>query len=247
MAGLLCQWLVLEQIAELNHMHIAVGCDNTPTVAWAKRLLSTKAPIAARLLRAPSIRMLACNASPLAPFHIPGKFNTMADIASRSFANHTDNRHFLTFFANKFPLPQGASWIMCQLDKKTTGKLFSTLLTNTLPMASWQRTTNNASVIGGIGETTFGPISTRAFKMWTEKNKSLSFKFSLNGFGAETSDAAFKSAQGPSKMHWQRLERPANWTDTPTLSTKPEQITTISDSHASSKLTAKMTHPPSKN
>ncbi len=52
MAGMLCQWLVLEVMAEVAHTHVAIGCDNTPTVAWSSRLLATKAPIAAHLLRA---------------------------------------------------------------------------------------------------------------------------------------------------------------------------------------------------
>jgi len=38
MAGLLCQWLVLKQLANLTHSHVAIGCNNTPThggMAWA--------------------------------------------------------------------------------------------------------------------------------------------------------------------------------------------------------------------
>jgi len=50
MAGLLMHWLVLESIADLQHTHVATGCDNTPTVAWTTRLLATKAPIAAHLI-----------------------------------------------------------------------------------------------------------------------------------------------------------------------------------------------------
>ncbi len=35
MAGLLGPWLVLECLVDLQHNHMAIGCDNTPTVAWA--------------------------------------------------------------------------------------------------------------------------------------------------------------------------------------------------------------------
>jgi len=50
MTGLLLQWIVLEQFADLAHTHVACWCDNTPTVAWATKLLATKATNAARLL-----------------------------------------------------------------------------------------------------------------------------------------------------------------------------------------------------
>ncbi len=43
MVGLILQWLVLENFADVAHTHIACLCDNTPTVAWSLRLLSTKA------------------------------------------------------------------------------------------------------------------------------------------------------------------------------------------------------------
>jgi len=43
MVGLLFHWLVLKNFADLAHTHVACWCDNTPTVAWASQLLSTKA------------------------------------------------------------------------------------------------------------------------------------------------------------------------------------------------------------
>ncbi len=127
MAGMLCQWLVLESIAPVDHAHVAIGCDNTPAVSWTSRLLSSKAPVAAHLLRALAIRMLTCEASPLAACHIPGEINTMADTASRSFTAFPEDSAFLTHFSLAFPPPQGASWIMCNLHKKTLGKIFSML------------------------------------------------------------------------------------------------------------------------
>ncbi len=50
MTGLLLQLIVLEQFADLAHTHVACWCDNTPTVAWATKLLATKATNAACLL-----------------------------------------------------------------------------------------------------------------------------------------------------------------------------------------------------
>jgi len=51
MTGLLLHWLVLERIADLAHSHVACWCDNTPTVAWASCLLSTKAMNVAQILQ----------------------------------------------------------------------------------------------------------------------------------------------------------------------------------------------------
>jgi len=242
MTGLLCQWLVLERLADLEHTHIAVGCDNTPMVAWASKLLASKAQTAAHILRALALRMLACQASPLATFHIPGEANRMADLASRSFATYPDDRTFLTHFGSTFPLPQGASWLMCNLPSTTCGKVFSLLRTNASPLVWWQQTTNNASVIGGIGETSFGPISTRTFKTLREKNASLWCRFSLSGSGEETLAEEFKSALGPYKMRLQPSARPLNWTDTRTPSTSPSQQTTMFASSATLNPTAEMTH-----
>jgi len=122
MAGLLCQWLILEQIANLAHMHISIGCDNTPMVAWASRLISSRDKTAAHLLRALALWMLAVQASPLMAFHILGKTNKMADFALRSHASFPNNHAFLTHFNSTFPLPQGISWTSCQLHHKTSGK-----------------------------------------------------------------------------------------------------------------------------
>jgi len=60
MAGLLAQWLVLESLTDLSHAHVAVGCNNSLTIAWSSRMLSTKDPVAAHLLCAIAVQMLAC-------------------------------------------------------------------------------------------------------------------------------------------------------------------------------------------
>jgi len=80
MLGLILHWLALENFANLAHTHVACWCDNTPTVAWASKLLSTKAVKAARLLRILALRMSACQASPLTTLHVEGDKNSMADL-----------------------------------------------------------------------------------------------------------------------------------------------------------------------
>jgi len=127
MAGLLCQWLTLEPLADLAHRHIAVGCDNTPTMAWSLWLLSTKAKLAAQLLWDLALCMLTMQASPLAAFHLLGTMNTMADFASQSFVLHPDDTNFLSHFNSLFKLPQDTSWLMCTLSTSTTGKVYSAL------------------------------------------------------------------------------------------------------------------------
>jgi len=42
MAGLLLHYLVLKNLTELKHVHVAAWCDNTPTVSWANKLNSSK-------------------------------------------------------------------------------------------------------------------------------------------------------------------------------------------------------------
>jgi len=96
--GLLLQWIVLEMVADLAHTHVACWCDNTPTVAWATKLLSTKATTVAQLLRILALRMLHCQASPLKTLHMAGNTNKMADFASHSFIEYQDQSHFLIEF-----------------------------------------------------------------------------------------------------------------------------------------------------
>jgi len=70
MLGLILQWIVLENFVNLEHKYVVCWCDNTPMVAWASKLLSTKAVQAARLLRILALHMITCWASPLTMLHI---------------------------------------------------------------------------------------------------------------------------------------------------------------------------------
>jgi len=169
MTGLLLQWLVLERIADLQHAHVACWCDNTPTVAWATRLLSTKATNAARILRILALRMLDCQASPITTQHIAGELNTMADFASRSFNTQPEKRTFLTEFESRFPLPQNASWNLCCLPNATVGHVLSTLSMPTSNLGLWRRPSTQGSVIGCSGSTSYQQTLIQNFKMWIHK------------------------------------------------------------------------------
>jgi len=241
MAGLLMHWLVLESIADLQHTHIATGCDNTPTVAWTTRLLATKAPTAAHLIRVLALCMLACQASPLTAFHLPGETNRMADIASRSLKTFPNDKTFLTHFALTFPLPQGIFWNLFLPSSNTAGKLFSTLQTTTSPMAWWLQTTNKGSVIGATGSSFSRQILTTTFKAHIANKKFPSYKLSLSGSGKEISAEAIKSRQEQSKTPSGPSARPSNWMATKIHSTNQEPRTTTSGSAAKSKHSNEMT------
>jgi len=137
MAGLLFQWMALKNFAELAHVHVACWCDNTPTVSWASHLSATKATKAACLLCILALQIIACQASPMTTLHIAGEMNKMANFALQSFITCPGTKQFLTEFHAHFPLPQDASWITFQFPKKTTGHVFSVMLTLMLTMGSW--------------------------------------------------------------------------------------------------------------
>jgi len=211
MLGLLLQWLVLEHFADLAHTHVACWCDNTPTVAWASKLLASKAKRVAQLLWILALRMLACQASPLTTFHVAGTSNRMADFASRSFQKFPTTKEFLTEFHSQFPLPQNGSWIAFQFPTKTLGRLFSLLSTTTPTLESWSRLKLQGSVIGGTGRTSFQSVSIHTFRTWMLQNASWSSKLSLDGSGKVFSEEDAKSKPVASKQRLAPLPRPSNW------------------------------------
>jgi hypothetical protein len=85
-AGLLLQYLVLEQYVDLTSEHVAAWCDNASTVSWVRRATSSRSLVGQRLIRALMLRLRANRASPLVALSIQGIKNIMADAASRSFA-----------------------------------------------------------------------------------------------------------------------------------------------------------------
>jgi hypothetical protein len=152
LATALLHWLVLEEIAPshtLRHHSASMWIDNTSAVAWAYKLRSSN-PAAARLLRALTIRLRLHEAAPLAPTHIPGHLNRMADIASRE--HPTDPTIFLQSFTSQFPPPgQNTCWHLCLLPNKTTSKVFSTILNTHSTLEVWNQPTKHGADIGRLG------------------------------------------------------------------------------------------------
>jgi len=220
--GRLLQWLVLENFANLAHKHVACWCDNTPTVAWVSKLLASKATWAAHLLCIMALHTIHCKASPLTTLHVLGEMNKMADFASRSFITHPDSQLFLIKFHNCFPLPQEASWIMCQLPNKLLGRVFSTLSTLTPMLGSWHWLTQQASTTGGTGKNFFHPVSTQTLRTWLQQNKLLSFKVLFDGSRKEHLVVENKSRWAASRQPLVPLARPFNWMGLPTHCTAQE-------------------------
>ena len=81
MAGVLLQEAVLEAYlgTDLAHVQTAIGCDNSPAVAWTIRMETrSDSSIAFRLLKGLTMRQRNTRASPPAVFHLAGVRNTLA-------------------------------------------------------------------------------------------------------------------------------------------------------------------------
>jgi hypothetical protein len=89
MAGLLLEYLLLEQLVLLKHENIAAWCDSMSTVSWARCITSSRSRIGHRLVRALMMRINVNKSSPLVTVSIQGCRNDMTDVASRSFGQAT--------------------------------------------------------------------------------------------------------------------------------------------------------------
>jgi hypothetical protein len=252
MAGVLLAWLVLENISPvcLKHSHVGIFCDNTPAVAWATRLSSSKSAIGGHLCRALALRQHAHRASPILTISIAGIKNDMADVASRATKNmstHKDSHNFLTLFNKQFPLPQGNSWHRYHLPDKWFSRVTSCLRGTPLTMASWTKLPGQDKNIGLTGWTT-PPASTKTPSSTTSlKCKNLSSsQLSLRGSGQVTTVEAVRSEFLPLLKRSRQLPRPSNWLANKARSTKQKGYTK-SQWHGSWKATVAKTHPPCHN
>ena len=253
MAGLLLQYLVLEQLVDLKHKHAAAWVDNTSTVSWATKLSSTKSKAGQRLVRALCLRHCVNESSPLAALSIAGVRNKMADLASRSFKQagrdtyDLSDTNFLLKFQSDFPLTQDASWKLFRLADKLSSLVFSELRMQPSPMGSWMRLTTKGHAIGTIGppsltRITWTPIS----KGSLTSTKSSSSAPLLQESVQELSDEAIKSALQRFKSRYVPSARPLNWTEneTPPTTNTPQPANTGPDSPNKSKGTVDKTPPP---
>ena len=250
MAGVLLQWLVLEQIVpDLKHRHTRVFCDNVSTVAWTNRL-SASSTIGAFLLRAMALRHQVRRASPLVCSHIAGEDNTFADIASRFKQQDTfipNDSQFLTFFNAKFP-PQNNAWCECVLPTSITSRVTSLLRGKPLEMASWRRLPSRGRGIGYTGQGT--PTSVASTRFWhsaqAPRNETSSSPRTLPEYARDTLDRANKSRSAKSRKRLRPSPKPSSWLEKPAQSTEHTTSTRI-PSNDSSRDTAERTHRQSHN
>ena len=218
LATALLHWLVLEQIAPadtLRHQSASMWIDNTSAVAWAYKLRSSS-PAAARILRALTIRLRLKEAAPLAPHHIRGSLNCMADVASRE--HPTDPAAFLQFFSAKFPPPsQDNYWHLCLLPNKITSKVFSTITNKQSTLEVWKQLNSNGAAIGKCGATSSTTISLGChptFKTSHSLKPQNCWLPSQAMFGTEASTLpASQSEPKPSLWRSQPSPRPSSWLD----------------------------------
>ena len=230
MAGLLCQWLVLECIAPASLQHATAGMfsDNTPTVTWANKLSTSTSTLASYLLRALAIRLHVHKANALTA-HEAGKTNTMADVTSRSsrLKSYTTTKNsFLSLFSSQFPLPQGQCWTEFRLPSKWHSRVMSCLLGKPLPMAQWTTLPNEDKNIGKTGANTAVCGDTHPSLPTTHhSNAALSPQHSLLGSGRATLAKERQSKLAASQKPLAPSQRPASWLDNQALSTKHTRLT----------------------
>ncbi|MEM7495226.1 MAG: hypothetical protein AAF471_03635 [Myxococcota bacterium] len=252
MAGVLLAFLVLECMVDLRHRHIAIWCDNTPTVAWTKRLTANRSRVAARLLRALAYRMFATGASPFHSLSIAGVDNAIADIPSRSFRQRaSDGKVFdwstqklISHFNAVFPLPQMHSWREFHLNASLRSKVYSELRTTASRRASWTQITKIGSVTGASGPSSSWKTSEchpgsipllfpRPFN---------SSAFLQNGFGREPIPRNVNASVRQQLLsRFVPSARPTKWLASPIQHSNPPTSTT-SASNASSKRVDEGTH-----
>ena len=233
MAGLLLHYLVLENLTDLKHVHVAAWCDNTPTVSWANKLNSAKSRVAARLVRALSLRIQVNEASPLITVSIAGTDNVMADVASRAFGSQAtdiidtaDDDVFLHDFSHRFPLPQGDSWTMFRLPNKVCSLVISELRLSPSRMESWLRITRKGAAIGRIGDPSQQHVAwSPTCNMKRKRSEAASSPPLLSGSGQARAVKDVRSELKRFRSRYAPSARPANWTDVLTRFTEQKDAT----------------------
>ena len=231
MAGLLLQYLLLEQIVEMEGIHTAAWCDNTSAVSWTVNMSSKRSLVAQQLTRALAIRMIQNRSSHLAALSIAGLDNGLADLASRSF-KHTgiqgnydlSDAEFLTKFNTDFPLQQDASWLMLRLHTKIASNVFTLLRGKTPPMASWIRLKRSACDIGRIGPTSARPSTVE----WTRFSEELRNETKLHSYKLSPVTSVKGGLEEDTRSELARFRtrfvpsaRPSRWHASPTPPTNP--------------------------
>lgn len=231
MAGVLLHYLALEQVAgSLRHVQVAIGSDNTPAVAWTTKMATrASSPVAYHLLRGLALRQRYTRAAPPEIFHVAGKTNTLADVASREvkingipLPNSAEPNVFLTYFNSKFPLPQSSSWNIVTLDSEMRSNVILTLRGTRLGLQRW--TTKSDGSHGHIGPATqrWSPKLTPTLEGLPGKNRSMLCLPLPPGFELESSERVGKLDHSLWRKPCVTWRKPSVWWDTGTLDDQVE-------------------------
>lgn len=219
LAGILFHYIALETAlatakSPLRHASPAIWCDNIAAVAWTHKNRTSTSSVAARLLRALATRIRANEGALLNVQHVSGKFNVMADAASRP--HPTDPHEFLLAFSAEFPPPQAESWTLFLPNNTLKSRLFSELRQQHSPLAWWKRLRGRESRFGHNGPTGFTTISPEHLRTCTALPPLPSSKFWLPTPNMCVPDAFTKANQkfapSLSRWHYAPSPRPSVWT-----------------------------------
>jgi hypothetical protein len=224
LAGAVLNWLALEaQNLEIKNKHVALFCDNTPTVSWATAFRTSKSSIAGRLLRVLGMRIHASAASSLTTMYIKGQDNIMADTVSRAFKSgkyFSAQQNLTHYFNSQFQLPQGRSWTECQLPTAWTSRIIACLRGKQLPLESLLRLPKTDNGTGSTGVPLHPSANaTHSSKTCHPSNETSSSQLLLHGSGQECTEKEFKLRYKGSLMRSQPSARPSNWLDNKVQST----------------------------
>ena len=234
MAGKLLGWLVLEGMGvDVKHKHVALINDNSSAVAWILRWASKSKGPAGQLLIALALRQRQNRASPLAPAHVAGELNDMADVASRSFGYrkewlcHSDDE-LLTLFDSKFPLPSQSSWQGFHLSSKVVTKVTSALQMTPFDPREWKQLPKIGTSISRPGASlcSLGELTHSWGTQQRSTSESASPQVSEQWSGKESWASAMKSKLARSARQSMPLPRPLRWNEVKLPSTTITETTT---------------------
>jgi hypothetical protein len=236
MAGVCLHQLVLETLVDLKHVRSVIHCDNSPSVAWVTRMASrSTSPVAHRLLRGLAMRQRVTQSAPPTVVSIAGVENDLADVASRApekmgsvlrgdavsplFA-HTkfpdvSDEGFLTFFNQRFPLPQESLWQLAHPEPEMLSNVISTLRGHRLILQRW--TTPPARPAGANGTSIPRKHASSPTCEPVTDTASNSSSWPLPpGFELDSSGRNGRLVTSPSKKPSVTWRKPSFWPDTQT-------------------------------
>lgn len=227
MAGVLLHQLVLERLVPMRHCRSVIHCDNTPAVSWSTRMTCrAESRVAPQLLRGLAMRQRTLRSMPATVISIAGEDNTLADVSSRKVQPTPVSRptsvfpllpddQFLTYFDQRFPLPQNSSWTRVNPSSKMQSQVISTLRGRQLHLRQW--TTPPELLPGGTGSATLpnaASIPTSSLSP-AASNSMPSWALPL-GLELASTARTSKLVSKPSKTPYVSWHKPSCWLDSTT-------------------------------